>query len=321
MLGRWPAGVQALRDAGARLVDASGHEARYPVTVADDPADCRGCRYALVLVKSWQTERAGRDLAECLAEDGLALTLQNGLGNREMLASRLGADRVLLGSTTTGATLLGPGLVKPGGEGKVSIEAHADLEPLCEALQSAGFKIEIVQDASSLVWKKLVINSAINPLTALLRVSNGQLLRASIGPRNDAGARQRDGRSGLRGERGTGAAGCGQDGRKRRAAHRSQSLVHVPGRPARGKDGDRRHLRGCDSRRKTTPHCDAHESGVLAIDRGPHGKPGGAVRAPYLGSSQARCRRRTLRSPIEPSHGHGKIHGCGWRRGCGSAWL
>ena len=36
--------------------------------------------------------------------------------------------------------------------------------------------MEIVQDASSLVWSKLVINSAINPLTALLRVSNGQLL-------------------------------------------------------------------------------------------------------------------------------------------------
>ena len=177
MLGRWPAGVQALRYTGARLVDASGHEERYAVAVADDPAECRGCTYALVLVKSWQTERAARDLAECLAEHGLALTLQNGLGNRETLASRLGAERVLLGSTTTGATLLGPGLVKPGGEGTVSIEAHADLEPLCEALKTAGFKIEIVRDASSLVWRKLVINSAINPLTALLRVSNGQLLQ------------------------------------------------------------------------------------------------------------------------------------------------
>jgi 2-dehydropantoate 2-reductase len=176
MLGRWLDGVQALRDAGARLVDGSGHEERYAVTVADDPTDCRDCKYALVLVKSWQTERAARDLSECLADDGLALTLQNGLGNREILASGLGANRVLLGSTTTGATLLGPGLVKPGGEGKVSIEAHTGLSPLREALESAGFKVEIVQNASSLVWSKLVINSAINPLTALLRVSNGQLL-------------------------------------------------------------------------------------------------------------------------------------------------
>jgi 2-dehydropantoate 2-reductase len=176
VLGRWPAGVQALREAGARLVDASGNEERYAVAVADDPMDCRGSRYALVLVKSWQTERAGRDLAECLTADGLALTLQNGLGNREALAARLGADRVLLGSTTTGATLLGPGLVKPGGEGKVSIEAHAGVNFVRQALESAGFKTEIVEDATSLVWGKLVINSAINPLTALLRVPNGQLL-------------------------------------------------------------------------------------------------------------------------------------------------
>ena len=43
-----------------------------------------------MLVKSWQTERAARQLAECLAPGGLALTLQNGMGNREALANALG---------------------------------------------------------------------------------------------------------------------------------------------------------------------------------------------------------------------------------------
>ena len=40
----------------------------YPVQVTDDPLDCAGARFALVLVKSWQTERAARQLVDCLAQ-------------------------------------------------------------------------------------------------------------------------------------------------------------------------------------------------------------------------------------------------------------
>lgn len=176
MLGSWPEALAALRADGARLVEDDGREQRFRITVCGDPRDCRGAKYALVLVKSWQTEQAARILAECLAEDGLALTLQNGLGNREILAASLGPQRVALGSTTTGATLLGPGLAKSGGEGVVSIEAHPRISPLQAALRRAGFQIEIVPDARVLIWSKLVVNSAINPLTAILRIPNGQLL-------------------------------------------------------------------------------------------------------------------------------------------------
>jgi 2-dehydropantoate 2-reductase len=153
-----------------------GHQFRIPVLASNDPRDCAGAELALVLVKSWQTERAAHQLRECLAADGLALTIQNGLGNREILVEHLGASRVALGSTTTGATLLGPGLAKAGGEGTLSIEGHDRLGPLQQALRRAGFRLDVVQDARALIWSKLVVNSAINPLTAILRVPNGQLL-------------------------------------------------------------------------------------------------------------------------------------------------
>lgn len=179
MLGTWPEGLEALRAHGVRLAEAVGSERAYPVQATADPADCASARFALVLVKSWQTERAARQLVECLAPDGLALTLQNGLGNRESLARALGAERVALGVTTTGATLVGPARVRPGGEGAISLGAHPRLEPLANLLRGAGFAVETVPEADDLLWSKLVINAAINPLTALLRVPNGELLNRS----------------------------------------------------------------------------------------------------------------------------------------------
>jgi 2-dehydropantoate 2-reductase len=176
MLGTWKQGLEAIRSDGVRFFDADGDERRLAVHATDDPRECSGARYALVLVKAWQTERAARQLAECLAQDGLAVTLQNGLGNRETLIQSLGPGRVALGVTTTGATLLAAGQVKAGGEGPISIEGNPALGPLEDALRSADFNVQIVEDARSLIWGKLVINSAINPLTALLRIPNGELL-------------------------------------------------------------------------------------------------------------------------------------------------
>lgn len=176
MLGTWKDGLNAIRANGIRFLNSKAFEHTFEVRAIDNPRECIGVKYALVLVKAWQTERAAGELKDCLAADGLAITLQNGLGNRETLIRHLGMHRVALGITTTGATLLGPGWVKAGGEGPISIERNPALGPLETALTSANFDVRIVDDALSLIWGKLVINSAINPLTALLRVRNGDLL-------------------------------------------------------------------------------------------------------------------------------------------------
>jgi 2-dehydropantoate 2-reductase len=176
MLGSWAAGLQALRNEGVRLVHPDEQTRAFTVQVTEDPRICQGIQYALVLVKSWQTGRAAGQLAQCLAPNGLALSLQNGMGNREILAQALGSQRVALGVATSGANLVGPGRVQPAGEGVITLGIHSRLPSLADLLRTAGFVVETSADTSSLLWGKLVINAAINPLTALLGVSNGALL-------------------------------------------------------------------------------------------------------------------------------------------------
>lgn len=177
MLGTWKAGIQALKKDGIRLF-SNGEEKRYPVIAISDLEGISGINNAMVLVKSWQTARAAEQLAQVLDPNGIALTLQNGLGNLEVLRSKLGEERTALGVTTTGATLLGPGKVKAGGEGAVTLGVHPRLSELKRALGDAGFIVKETEDPAGILWSKLIVNAAINPLTALLEVPNGYLLKS-----------------------------------------------------------------------------------------------------------------------------------------------
>jgi 2-dehydropantoate 2-reductase len=176
MLGTWVEGLAAINENGIRV---EGEDRRYQVHATDNPRECLGVRFALVLVKSWQTDRAAQQLSDCLAEKGIAFTLQNGLGNDIKLGSKLGPARVSQGVTTIGATLNGPGEVCQGGVGPVSIAPHPRLALAEKMMVQAGFEVNVVDNIESLIWGKLVVSSALNPLTALLRVKNGEILENS----------------------------------------------------------------------------------------------------------------------------------------------
>lgn len=184
MFGTWLEQIEAVRRDGLRLIDPEGRLQTRWVEIMANPADAGRFNVAIIVRKSHQTAAAAELAIQLLDEDGLAVTLQNGLGNLETLQHRLGEHRVTLGITSEGATMLEPGLVRHAGHGTTRLGRSEQLgrhqrlllKQLHACLSDSGFAVEIVDDTLGLLWGKLAVNAAINPLTALLGVRNGFLV-------------------------------------------------------------------------------------------------------------------------------------------------
>ncbi|MFH0810554.1 MAG: 2-dehydropantoate 2-reductase [Pseudomonadota bacterium] len=148
-----------------------------------------GLDLIIFCVKAYDTKAAAGRIKPVVGPDTLVLTLQNGLGNVEALEEVFGPGRVLAAVTGQGATLLGSGRVRHAGFGKTYIgwpkpeladdpARREQAAAVAEVLRVAGMETEVVPRIRNYVWHKLILNAAINPLGALLRLKNGDLLNS-----------------------------------------------------------------------------------------------------------------------------------------------
>lgn len=201
LVGRWPAGLAALERAGVRVLDGAGSWTA-PVSAVHIEDPLAPADLVLVLVKSHQTAAVAPHVARARTADSLVLTLQNGLGNDEILAAGqdasgvpIGAEHVAVGVTPMGASLVAPGVVLPGGVGRTVLGRTpanaARLAAVATLLRSAGLETTVAADLQRLVWRKLAVNAAVNALTALHGVPNGTLVAApDLAGQMDAAARE-----------------------------------------------------------------------------------------------------------------------------------
>lgn len=171
--------VNLVREQGLRLDGVSGDRTIRPKIVVD-PAEAGTVDLALVLVKAYDTSGAVSVVERILAPNGVVLTLQNGVGNFEVLDKAF-PGKALLGTTTNGALALEPGRVRHTGVGQTLL-GEADGSSSERALQVASVlekmkagPVQVVNNAVGCVWSKLIINAAINAPATLLRVRNGEL--------------------------------------------------------------------------------------------------------------------------------------------------
>jgi 2-dehydropantoate 2-reductase len=180
LIGRWPEQIDALQNGSLQIIGSDGvAQSTVSLAVTNDPTILAPVDLALILTKSAKTERAARQAAAVLKPSGIALTLQNGIGNLEIIAGQVGPERAALGVTAMGASMDGPGVLRLGGRGSTHLATRPEISHQVRAAAAlfveAGFETEVVEDVTGLVWGKLAINAGINPLTALLHVRNGAL--------------------------------------------------------------------------------------------------------------------------------------------------
>ncbi|MEF8774796.1 MAG: ketopantoate reductase family protein [Halobacteriales archaeon] len=187
LVGRAPH-VEAVREHGLRItgaVDRTVHpDAR---TTLPGSADL-----AIVTVKSYDTDGAASQLAD--RDLDAVLSLQNGLGNEDVLADHLPCE-VLAGTCTYGARFRDPGHVECTGLGTVELGPReggesARADRVGELFDDAGFETTVATDMPRRLWRKLAVNAGINPTTALARVPNGELVDGPAGETARLAARE-----------------------------------------------------------------------------------------------------------------------------------
>ena len=126
------------------------------------------------LLKSYDTKEAAAEAVKINSEHTTVLTLQIGLGNVEILERAFGSEKVIAGTTDAAATIVEPGRVKHTAYGNVYIgEIHGPptqrVHEIVALFTKAGFNANPSDNVMGLIWTKLILNLAINPLGTILR--------------------------------------------------------------------------------------------------------------------------------------------------------
>lgn len=169
---------------GVKITGIWGDHSAFLDGVVSDHKQLQGQEFDLIIVtvKAYDTRAVAERMQELLSESTHVMLAQNGYGNFEAAREFIPEERLILSRVIFGAETIGPG------QSKVSVIADdvvlgsptgkvdmGYLEMTAALCNDAGIPSRASQEIMKFVWAKIIYNSALNPLGAILEVPYGKL--------------------------------------------------------------------------------------------------------------------------------------------------
>jgi 2-dehydropantoate 2-reductase len=168
--------VAAINERGLRLTGTGEVTGR--LTATSDPSDLPPCDFGIVATKALHTASAIEATAGAFAHGGAVCSVQNGVGNEELIAEHV--PLVIRGTTFPAGRVTEPGVVSWDTAGDTWIgpfePSPASMEQvrkLAGLITDSGMPTKALDDARGAQWTKLIFNAATNPIGALTRLTHG----------------------------------------------------------------------------------------------------------------------------------------------------
>lgn len=167
--------LQAIRLHGLRVESSNAGDFVVRPRVVEQLDGSWQADLVLFCVKGYHNEEAMKVIAPAVGDATAILTLQNGIGGGDQLASRFGPDKVLLGAAYIDAMRKGPGVVADIGNslritfGEVDGERTERAEVIERTLRNAGIDAVLSDNVLKALWNKLVYICALSGMSCITR--------------------------------------------------------------------------------------------------------------------------------------------------------
>jgi 2-dehydropantoate 2-reductase len=176
----WKEHIDAIRGSGLRISGASEFTVRLNAT--SDPKSLPRCDYGIVATKAIHTRAAIAQVAHAFDENSAVCSVQNGVGNEEILAEHVKC--IIRGTTFPAGHPIAPGHIGFDIKGDTWIgpfeptnTPYAKVEELAGFISRSGMNTIPLPDARGAQWTKLIFNASTNPVGALTLLHHGAATR------------------------------------------------------------------------------------------------------------------------------------------------